>query len=283
MPIVLKLQKKCLDKNEDLLSLLREALLISKKLKLKDFETWINHELKGYNDIKYIDELPKYRKVHCILKFKNPYKGWLPAEVPSKLEEELNYSYFKDSISELENLLIHENKYIIINRNSSFKIEVQKLFGTKCEPATFVSPTSVVGVIDNVRTILLEWTLKLEEDGILGNDDLIFTEKEKEAAKSIHIENFNGGVLGNIGKIGNMSTGENSTNIYNENPIENKIDELIQEVKKLGLKDEDEIILELEESKQDENKMRTVLGGLLTRGAETAGITSLVIQALGMM
>ncbi len=282
MSIVLRLQKKCLDKDEDLLSLLREALLISKKLKLKDFEIWITNELKGYHYVDNIEELPKYRKVHCTLKFKNPYKGWLPAEIPQEYEHALRYSYFKDSISELENLLSH-NKLIVIDRNSEFKKLVQELFGTECEPATFVSSASVVNIIDNVKTILLEWTLKLEEDGILGNDDLIFTEKEKEAAKSIHIEHFYGGVLGNIEKLGNMSTGHNSTNIYNENPIENKIDELIKEIKTLGLKDEAEVIVELEESKKDENKIRTVLGGLLTRGAETAGIATLVIEVLGML
>jgi hypothetical protein len=59
--------------------------------------------------------------------------------------------------------------------------------------------------------LLLEWTLKLEEDNILGNDDLIFSTEEKELAKNIHIENFYG-VMGEIDNIGNLSTGSNTIN-----------------------------------------------------------------------
>ena len=66
--------------------------------------------------------------------------------------------------------------------------------------------------------MLLEWTLKLEEDNIFGNDDLFFSEAEKKSAKNIHIENFNG-VMGDVEKLGNMSTGANTKNIYNENNI----------------------------------------------------------------
>ncbi len=66
-----------------------------------------------------------------------------------------------------------------------------------------------------MRTLLLEWTLRLEEDNILGNDNLIFTEEEKKMAQNIHIENFYG-VMGGVDSIGTLSTGSNTNNNLNQ-------------------------------------------------------------------
>ncbi len=277
MSAVLRLQKKCLDKNESLQSLLREALLISSKLKLNDFKHWINSELKGYTE-----NTPEYRTVPATLKFKNPYRGWIPAMIPEGLEDSLTISTLSDSVSALENLLTHTESNFISNLAPTQKKAIMELYNNEYEPALFISPTNVYGVLDTVRTVLLEWTLKLEEDNILGSDDLIFSEEEKEAAKSVHIEHFNG-VMGNVDKVGNMSTGANSTNIYNENNISNEIDKLITEIKKLGLQNQEKIIIDLEESKNDSEKAKSVLGALLSRGAEVASISSAIISTLSLL
>ncbi len=47
-----------------------------------------------------------------------------------------------------------------------------------------VSRASVADVIEKVKNTLLEWTLKLEKEGIIG-ENMSFNEKEKEQAKSI--------------------------------------------------------------------------------------------------
>lgn len=56
MAIVIELQQEALSKDTDLLSLLRKAYLVARKLKLKEFEEWINHELNGYG----LDSLRKH-------------------------------------------------------------------------------------------------------------------------------------------------------------------------------------------------------------------------------
>ena len=58
MSIVLELQKETLDETISIESLLRKAYLVAKKLKLKDFEEWINKEQNGYNG-----QIPEYRNV----------------------------------------------------------------------------------------------------------------------------------------------------------------------------------------------------------------------------
>lgn len=73
--------------------------------------------------------------------------------------------------------------------------ELSKGFGFETEVSLLTTRASIVGVIDTVRTIVLNWALKLEEEGILG-EDLSFTEKEREAAgrSSQNITNFYGPV-----------------------------------------------------------------------------------------
>jgi hypothetical protein len=211
MSIVLKLQKKCLDKNEDLQSLLREALLISTKLKLFDFKDWVNNELKGYED--YF-QVPKYREIYSTLRFFSQFHGWTDATFnDEKIADIINKNNLMQPIGELEHISLKENE-LTLSILPSHEQMIKKLFNTDSKPAKFIGKTQIYGIVEQVRNILLEWTLKLEEDGILGSDDVIFSEKEKEVAqKNIHIENFTG-IMGNIDKLGNMSSGENATNIY---------------------------------------------------------------------
>ena len=46
--IVLELQKEAMDKNADIESLLRKSYVIARKLKLPDFQEWIQCEQEGY-------------------------------------------------------------------------------------------------------------------------------------------------------------------------------------------------------------------------------------------
>lgn len=271
MSIILKLQKKCLDKNESLQDLLREALLISSKLKLDNFKEWINSELKGYNG-----NIPEYRVITVKLKFFNPYQGWIDAIVDDKLEEVLRKTNIAQPISEIEKIVndYQPEQKIQVDLKDNNILMIQRLYKTDFKPAQFINYIQFFGIIDKVRTLLLEWTLKLEEDGIIGNDYLIFTEGEKEMAKNINIQNFNG-ILGDISNNGNFSVEDNSIKIYNEN-----INKLIDEIKKLKLKDEKQIISDLEISKNDKEKAKITLGGLLTRGSEVSSITSLIIEIL---
>ncbi len=64
--------------------------------------------------------------------------------------------------------------------------------------AVEVDATALIGVVDSVRTAVLNWSLQLEKQGILGQG-MTFSEREKESAKNIiyNIENFTG-VFGDV-------------------------------------------------------------------------------------
>ena len=59
--IVLELQKEAQGSNVSVSSLLRKALVVASKLKVKEFEEWINNELNGYGDTDKIPEHPYKR------------------------------------------------------------------------------------------------------------------------------------------------------------------------------------------------------------------------------
>src|SRR5690606_25216640 len=62
-----------------------------------------------------------------------------------------------------------------------------------------VSPNSVSGILDAVRNTILNWALKLEQEGIVG-EGMRFTSEEKAIAmtsQNIHIGSFQG-ILGDV-------------------------------------------------------------------------------------
>lgn len=77
--IVLDLQQEVLKPDCDILNSLRKAHLIASKLKLHDFDTWVQSELNGYS-YGDKDKIPNYRKVKGTLKAFNPYRGWISAQ-----------------------------------------------------------------------------------------------------------------------------------------------------------------------------------------------------------
>ena len=71
-PIVINIQKQILSKSTT--DVLRQAYIIARKLKIKDFEIWISNELNGYKEYASI---PEYRNIFGDIKGWNPYHGWV--------------------------------------------------------------------------------------------------------------------------------------------------------------------------------------------------------------
>ncbi len=74
-PIVIQLQEMASNSQNHLPDLLRKALLISSKLGLEDFKSWVLSELNGYQSE---EDIPGYRIIGSQLKVINPYHGYQP-------------------------------------------------------------------------------------------------------------------------------------------------------------------------------------------------------------
>jgi hypothetical protein len=89
---------------------------------------------------------------------------------------------FWQSLGELEDLMRASNANNGVFAYMFSPAQEQILgVGEGFRPARHVSRSSIVGMIAAVRNAVLDWTLKLEEDGILG-EGLTFSAREKETA-----------------------------------------------------------------------------------------------------
>ena len=94
--IVIELQREALDEKISIESLIRKAYLVAKKLKLKEFEEWLNQEQNGYKK-----EIPEYRNITGEIKAWNPYHGWIPMILPAKVADIASRMPIPNSISSL--------------------------------------------------------------------------------------------------------------------------------------------------------------------------------------
>jgi hypothetical protein len=175
--VILELQRDALDKKINVSDLLRKALVVSRKLKLTEFQAWIEKELNGYKD-----EVPEYRMAKGQIRGWHPYNGWIPLifEDP-KQAEMFSKRATGQSIAEIENLVEGNKSDFHMPYPQSIQRQLSKGFGYETEVSLFVSQTAHIRILDSVRNIILNWSLKLEEEGILG-ENLSFSDSEKEVA-----------------------------------------------------------------------------------------------------
>lgn len=195
--IVLELQREALNNNCDILSLLRKAYLIAKKLKLEEFEEWIKNELNGYTGK---EKIPEYRKIHGELRGWNPYNGWIPAIIHDiDTYQLLSIQKMPDAISNLKNIFdTSENHTIILQFNGYINNQLSRICAFETKFALIIGANQIFDIIEKVRNIILDWSIKLETSGIIG-EELQFSNEEKEIAANTpiinnYINNFYGSV-----------------------------------------------------------------------------------------
>lgn len=195
--IILELQKEALDEKVDIATLLRKVFLVSTKLGLKDLKAWANNELNAYKDD---DTVPEYRKTKGELKSFNRFHGWIKVDfAESDWEDKITVTNISQSIAEIQRLKSSKNATLVQNFNGDRLRILREMIGTDNELSLFIPVTSMDHILSSVRNTVLDWSLKLEQEGILGQD-LEFTGIEKERASmttTIKIENFQG-VLGDV-------------------------------------------------------------------------------------
>lgn len=199
-PIVIELQQLASDGKCPVDELLRKALIVATKLKLDDFKDWINLELVGYSSP---SEVPEYRVVQAILKVLNPVTGQrMPVffEAPDD-EHRLSHFLALQAIGELQHLVSSGAKHLQSPFSPQEKQRIMRQMDTPVpmECQRLVSVSSLAAILNAVRNIILDWSLRLEEQGILG-EGMRFSQEEKAIAmtsQNIHIGSFQG-VLGNV-------------------------------------------------------------------------------------
>jgi hypothetical protein len=178
--------------NKSVTEILRTAKLISAKLGLNDITGWIESELNGY---KKGEAVPEYRQIKGgHLEIFNPYQGgWIFAGNVEKWR-----SRTSQPVPELEELASGET--IIITPDKPFPLmSIDGMGGDHNFPQRLVfSPVQIKRILEAIKDKILDWTIELEQRGILG-DDMSFDKEEKQKAHQqiFNIQNFTG-VLGDV-------------------------------------------------------------------------------------
>lgn len=183
--IVLELQQESLSNKNNISDLLRKSYVVARKLNIPEFKAWLEKEMNGYSES---DDIPDYRVIPGQLKGQHPLRGW------QTIQGFMSSMKIHLKISELENDLNTSGRLALsIDDQTKNKIYENSNMRYKIEIVFFIDKSSVKGLIDTVRNIILNWTLKLEEDGILG-EDMLFSHEEKEKAEKNQyiINNFKG-------------------------------------------------------------------------------------------
>lgn len=272
--IVLDLQAELVSSKCDILSSLRKAHIIATKLKLVDFDGWIQKELDGYDSK---GETPEYRKVRGSLKVYNPYHGWCPTiNTNAEIENSICNRNLTEPISLLLDLYSNSaNKRIHITFSGEETQFLNKFFNvpTTMEFALFFDSSAIKSIIDSVQDTLLQWTLKLDEEGITG-EGLKFSEKEKAIAKAIPqtVNNYYGTTSVINAPISNSQivSGENNNATFNYSLASDSISEIQTAINNSEMTPEDkstalELTEEIKEKIDNKKKpsiIRAALAGL---------------------
>lgn len=190
--------------------LLRRALVVARRLAVPELVDWINSELTGYKS----GEVPDYRRLRGQLVAENPYHGAIPFFAPPEMAEMLADFSVRQSIPELVHLQGSETGIF-----SHFPADIEQTLmhmmressGVAMRPALKFSTVQIEGVIETVRSRILDWALDLEGRGIIG-EGVSFTSKEKQAVQEqhYHFGNVSGSQI-QISSNGSTQTQANTT------------------------------------------------------------------------
>ena len=182
--LVLELQRDALDNKIDITNLLRKALVISRKLGVVDVEDWLGQELNGYSAAEA--DLPRYREISGTLKVNNPMRGLIPFHIRNpELSSMLSSRSISHPIAELERLVkFNTSGTLTMNYPPQTRDDLMRMMDIPMEPTLQIGINQIHGVLDSLRTEILNWSLELEKKGIKG-EGMTFSSNEKQAAESV--------------------------------------------------------------------------------------------------
>ncbi len=194
--LVHELQSDALNESVSILSLLRKARVVSVKLGVTTIDQWLEHEMSGYPTY---TSIPDYRHVVGRTICHNPYVGWIPLEIENPEHQKLlSERGLHQPLSELFQFADAKAAGRSVRLMFPSDIAAELRGGSGFEPALEVGVNVIQGIISTVRDKILEFSLELERQGVLG-EGMTFTPKEKMAAGNVYyntnIENMTGSQL----------------------------------------------------------------------------------------
>lgn len=223
-----------------LVDLLRKALVVAKKLDVADFERWLTQELNGYPSTSDYTAYPEYRILHGEVKAAVPGR-YIPVLFTGPNAARLNRAYSRmptaRPIAELESIAQAHPEGLIIPYTPEDQVQLMKGAGSPEPPTLHVPTHQLIGVLNAVKNIVLEWALRLEKDGIVGQG-MSFSAEERATASSIHynVNHFYGAITGSAIQAGSPGATQNfQAAAFDSAAVAGALRELLAASGRLGL------------------------------------------------
>ena len=265
--MVLDLQQACLDEKVSCYYLLLKAYAIAEKLSIKDMAEFCSNEMTGYFGIEN-KRIPLYRHI-CVNTeaYKDTSKRWEPVSFPAGHPRSMRYVI--ESIPEIETLEQSKREMLEVRLNFDDQLAIYQIIDMPkpLHVRQIFMAAQVTSILKIVRKLVLDWALKLEKKGILG-EGLVFSDEEQNRAKDVtpiqitQILNMNGAMF--------LNSPINLSNTINNGFDFEKISKLMEDISQklvdLALPDNQETelksaITEIRDlvAKKDETGIRKVL------------------------
>lgn len=211
--LVLDLQQEVLKPDCDVLNALRKAHLIAVKLQLPEFDHWVCSELNGYSEEP--EKIPHYREIRGALKVHNPYHGWSAVQFQTnQQQEQFSVRKLREPLSQI----IELSRTIKGELGISLPAEIEEMIYRSSDmPARLdmmfcANPVCLSSIVEQVKNCLLEWTIRLEKEGVIG-EGMRFSREETDMAKKVPqtINNYYGTVVNGDIKQSQVVSGSNNT------------------------------------------------------------------------
>ena len=240
MSFLREIQDAAIDSNTDLASLLRKCKVLAFRLGSKEFKSWVDSELSGYQKI---EDLPEYRILHVTSKghFSGAFNSGINnADIPlmclpEKYRNIMSLSNMMDPVASIEALVVQSNGSVVQEPwNPDFVAMIgQKIYqNMNCMQAWKVIPiTALIAALDEIRNRILNFVLEIEaQNPAAGEATLNSVPVSQEKINQI----FNTYISGNVGNVATGSHSFEQHTVSNDTTAElfNQIIEALKSVKK---------------------------------------------------
>lgn len=230
--LVDQLQADVLNSTVPVSILLRKVKVAAVKLGLDEALAWVEEELNGYQG----DDIPAYRKVHGVTSGMDFYQRWSPIHIGDPdLADKVSECWLREPIGNFEAILAQPAKGdISMALDAALVDRLNEVFGWQLARVQNAIPRGILtGIVDRVRTMVLDWALELERNGVRG-DGMSFSPEERAKASEAHIHigefhgSFNtGDAIGSNSRI-NQSSTDSSVNSSGDKAIFKQIEQAVR-------------------------------------------------------
>lgn len=202
--LVLELEQEAYDSSASLSNILRKAKAVAVKLQLKQPTAWVEAELNGYRG----KDVPEYRKISGRVKAHNPYVGLIPMVCPNpEVERLIAEHWVRESVASIEHTLASTGEPMVPLTGAKAQFLAKHSSVPEFQTYLMISRTALAAILDAVRNRVLDWSLALQADGIMGQG-MSFRPEEK-AKVSGKGDTYNIGSIGNFaGNLGGSVAGD---------------------------------------------------------------------------